>query len=320
MAASGGTKAVVVALFGNLTIACFKYFAAWMSGSASMLAEGHHSLADTTNQVLLLFGLRQSKRGPSAKHPFGYGKAQFFWSFVVALVLFGVAGGLSVKGGIAKVLYPEPIEGLGWTYLAIAIGIFFDGLALRLAYGALRERMAADGETSVLQAFRDCTDAAVITVLMEDALALVGLAIAGLAIGLAKLTGWYALDGYASILIGGLLMIFAFVLAKEVKSMLVGEALPARAIARIKKAVTDDPLVKRTLDVRTLILGANEALVAVDVEFEPQTTVAELEGTIDRIEQRIREVIPGATCYIQAGSLKQPLHQPAQPQEAPKAA
>lgn len=308
VAASGGTRAIVAALFGNLTIAAFKYFAAWMSGSSSMLAEGHHSLADTTNQVLLLIGVKSASRAPTAKHPFGYGKAQFFWAFVVALILFGVAGGLAVKGGIHKVLRPEPIENVAWSFAAIAIGVFFDGLALRLAYRALRERMAETGETSVVQAFRDCTDASIITVLLEDALALVGLVIAATAIAVAKATGHYALDGWASIAIGVLLMVFAFALALEVKSMLVGEALPARIIERIRKTIEDDPLVKRALDVRTLILGAEDALVAVDIEFEPRLTVAELEVVIDRIEARVREIVPGARIYIEAERLKAPLH------------
>ncbi len=308
MAAGDGTRAVVAALFGNLTIAAFKYVAAWVSGSTSMLAEGHHSLADTANQVLLLFGMRRSKQAPTAKHQFGFGKVQYFWSFVVALVLFGVAGGLSIKGGIEKVIRPSPIGDLTWSYAAIAIGIFFDGLALRLAYRALRARMEATGETSVVQAFRDCADASVITVLMEDALALIGLVIAGVAIGAAKLTGWYALDGWASIAIGVMLMVFAFVLAMEVESLLVGEALPARTIERIKEAVTADPLVRRTVDVRTLVLGADEAIVAIDVEFEPQTQVSELEAVIDRIEARIREFVPGARTYIEAEGLKGPLH------------
>ena len=303
-----GTRAVIAALLGNLTIAAFKYFAAYMSGSSSMLAEGHHSLADTTNQVLLLFGLKRSRQGPTAKHPFGYGKAQFFWSFVVALVLFGLAGGLSIKGGILRVLHPEPIENLGWSYVAIGIGLFFDGLAFRLAYRALRLEMEAEGQTSVVQAFRDCTDATVITVLMEDGLALTGLVVAGIAIGVAKLTGWYALDGYASILIGLLLMVFAFLLAKEVKSMLMGEGLKPRTVERIRNAVQADPAVKQALDIRTMVLGPDTALVAADVLFEPTTTVAELESVIDRIEARIREVVPGARCYIEAEGLKAPLH------------
>lgn len=309
MAATGGTKAVVMALLGNLTIAAFKYFAAYVSGSSSMLAEGHHSLADTGNQVLLLVGIHRSRRGPSARHPFGMGKVQFFWAFVVALVLFGLAGGMAVKGGIHKVMHPEPIENVFWSYVAIAVGMFFDGLALRMAYRALLERMTAEDETNLVQAFRDCTDATVITVLMEDALALVGLVVAGVAIAVAKATGWYALDGYASILIGLLLMVFAFVLALELKSMLIGEGLSSRSIERIKAAVTADPLVRSVVDVRTLILGADEALVAVDVVFEPETKVAELEGVVDRIEARIREVVPGARCYIEAESLKAPLHQ-----------
>jgi cation diffusion facilitator family transporter len=304
MAAKGGTKAVVTALLGNLTIAAFKYFAAYVSSSSSMLAEGHHSLADTANQVLLLVGIHRSRRGPSARHPFGMGKAQFFWAFVVALVLFGVAGGLSIKGGIAKVLHPEPLENVAWSYIAIAVGVFFDGLALRMAYKALRERMAAEGETSLLRAFRDCTDATIITVLMEDALALAGLVVAGIAITVSKATGWWALDGYASILIGAMLMVFAFLLAMELKSMLLGEGLSSRAVERIKSTVAADPRVRSVVDVRTLVLGADEALVAVDVVFEPDTTVAELEAVVDRIEARIREVVPGARCYIEAESLK----------------
>ena len=195
------------------------------------------------------------------------GKAQFFWAFVVALVLFGLAGGMSIKGGIAKVLRPEPLENVTWSYLAIGIGVFFDGLALRLAYRALRERMANEGETSVLRAFRDCTDATVITVLMEDALALAGLVVAAIAIGIAEATGWYAHDGYASNQIGSMLMVFAFLLALELKSMLIGEGLPTRTVERIKAAIVADPLVKSVADVRTLVQRASKARSKVRVSM-----------------------------------------------------
>jgi divalent metal cation (Fe/Co/Zn/Cd) transporter len=168
--------------------------------------------------------------------------------------------------------------------------------------------MAAEGETSLVRAFHDCTDATIITVLMEDALALAGLVVAGIAIAVAKATGWYALDGYASILIGAMLMVFAFVLAMKLKSMLLGEGLSSRAVERIRTTITADPLVRSVVDVRTLVLGADEALVAVDVVFEPATTVAELEAVVDRIEARIRGVVPGARCYIEAESLKAPLN------------
>jgi len=308
MAAPSGNKAVIAALLGNLTIAVFKYFAAWMSGSSSMLAEGHHSLADTTNQVLLLIGLKRSKAAPTERHQFGTGKAQFFWSFIVAVVLFGVAGGLAIKGGFQKVFHPEPITNVGWSYLAIAIGIFFDGLALRLAYQALRQRMEAEGETSLVQAFRECTDATIITVLMEDAMALIGLVLAGVGIAVARATGWYALDGYVSILIGLMLMVFALVLALEVKSLLLGEGLPSRVVMRIRAAVQSESKVKSVVDVRTMVLGAQETLVGLEVVFEPSATVAELESVIDDIERRIAAIVPGARCYIEAESLKQPLH------------
>jgi cation diffusion facilitator family transporter len=312
-AGQSSSRAVLAALFGNLAIVAFKYFAAYVSGSSSMLAEGHHSLADTTNQILLLFGVSRSRRRATAKHPFGYGKAQFFWAFVVALVLFGLAGGLSITAGIHKIRHPEPIANLLWSYLAIAVGLFFDGLAFSLAYNALREEMANEGQTNVVQAFRECTDATVITLLMEDGLALVGLVVAGVAIGLAKTTGWYALDGYASVLIGLLLMTFAFLLATELKSMLIGEGLPPRTVERIRSAVQADRAVKQVIDIRTLVLGTDEALVAIDVLFEPTITVAELEAVIDRIEARIREIVPGARCYIEAESLKSSLHAPVLP-------
>ncbi|HUP63529.1 MAG TPA: cation diffusion facilitator family transporter [Thermoanaerobaculia bacterium] len=313
MAAPSSGKAVVAALFGNLIIAAFKYFAAWMSGSSSMLAEGHHSLADTTNQVLLLIGLKRSKAPPSERYHFGTGKAQFFWSFIVAVVLFGVAGGLAIKGGFQKVFHPEPIVNVGWTYLAIGVGIFFDGIALRLAYQALRHKMAAEGETSLLRAFRECTDATIITVLMEDAMALIGLALAGAGIAVAKATGWYALDGYVSILIGAMLMVFALVLALEVKSLLLGEALPSRVVMKIRAAVQSEPKVRSVVDVRTMVLGAQETLIGLEVVFEPAATVADLESVIDAIERRIAAIVPGARCYIEAESLKRPLNATPEP-------
>jgi cation diffusion facilitator family transporter len=307
MTADKGIKVVITGLLANLAIAAFKYLAAYMSGSSSMLAEGHHSVADTLNAVLLLVGLFSSRRAATERHNFGFGKVQFFWSFVVALILFSVAGGLSIKGGVHKIMHPEPLQDVWWSYAAIVVSLFFDGLALKVSYKELKDRMRAMGETSVVQAFRECSDAVVITTLMENLLAVVGLVIAGLAVLGAHLTGAVVLDGAASILIGLCLMIFAFLLAVEVQAMLIGEALPPKIVAKLRLGMEKHPHVQRVLDLRSMLLGPDQSLVAVQLEFTPTLSTAQLVDAINGIEDAIRAEVPGAKCFIEADRLKEPL-------------
>jgi cation diffusion facilitator family transporter len=303
MAAKGGLKTVIISLLGNVSIAAFKMVAAVISGSSSMLAEAYHSFADSGNQVLLLIGLKRSEKGPTETHPFGMGKAQFFWSFLVMVVLFTFAGGLSVKEGIHKVREPHAADGLLWIFLALGFAIAVEMYSLILSWRELRAAMERDGIRSVVEAVRESTDPVNLTVFFENGLAVIGGLIAGIAIALAKVTGAWVLDGVASILIGIILMVGALFLAIEVKGLLIGEAISQRKQARIKEVVTADEAVRSVVSLKTMVIGPEEVLVALEVEFEDKATVPEVEAAIDRVEHRVSEVLPGAKTYIEARSV-----------------
>lgn len=292
-------KAVLAALFGNLGIAVFKLVAAFMSGSSSMLAEGYHSVSDTFNQVLLLYGLRKSKKEPDERHRFGHGKEQFFWSFMVALVLFGVAGTLSIREGYHKLLNPEPIHYLGLSYLAILVGFIFESYAFRIAVKNLKREMKAEKHKSIIDGIKHSMDPITLTVVFEDALALTGLFIAAVAITLTYFTGILIIDAIASILIGILLMIFAVFLAMETKKLLLGEAVTPLKRKNILHTVNAFSEVKKIISLKTMHLSPDEVLVTIEINYKDDLVVDELEELNDKIEKKIREIIPHAKIYLE---------------------
>lgn len=292
-------KAVIAALIGNFCIAVFKFAAAFASGSSSMLAEAYHSVSDTFNQILLLIGLKKSRRKPDACHPFGHGKEQFFWSFLVAIILFAVAGGLSINEGYHKLLHPEPITKVGLAYLAIGVAIFFESIALRMALQSIKTEMKKEKHANFFSAVRDSKDPTTLTVLFEDALALVGLVIAAVAITLVQITGVLIIDAIASIVIGTLLMVFAFFLAVETKKLLIGEGISALKRARIMDAVNSFEEVERVIRMKSMHLSSDDVLIVIEVEYRDGLIVEKLEEVNNRIEQRIRDIIPNARIYLE---------------------
>ncbi len=292
-------KAVLAALFGNLGIAVFKLVAALMSGSSSMLAEGYHSVSDTFNQVLLLYGLRKSRKGPDERHRFGHGKEQFFWSFMVAVILFGVAGTLSIREGYHKFLNPEPIHNVGLSYLAILVGVLFESYAFRIALKNFRKEMKAEKHKTIIEGIKQCMDPVTLTVVFEDALALTGLFIAAVAITLTYFTGILIIDAIASILIGILLMVFAFFLAMETKKLLLGEAVTPLKRKKILEAVNGFSEVNKIISLKTMHLSPDEVLVTIEINYKDGLVVDELEKLNDRIEKKIREIIPCAKIYLE---------------------
>ncbi len=293
-------KAVVAALFGNLGIAVFKMVAAFFSGSSTMLAEGYHSLSDTLNQVLLLYGLKHSLKKPDKEHPFGYGKEQFFWSFVVAIILFGVAGALSIREGLHKCQHPLPISHIGLMYLAIVVGLIFEGYSFSLALQNIRSEMREEKYKNLFECLRKSKDQTNMTVFIEDLLALSGLLIAALAITVVLLTGILIIDAIASVIIGILLMIFALFLAIESKGLLLGEGVSRRKRKEILQAVKSYPGVEKVISLKTMHLGPEEVLVTLEINYFDNITVAELVKINDRIESRIKKIIPDAKIYLEA--------------------
>lgn len=293
-------KAVFAALFGNLGIAVFKLIAALLSGSSSMLAESYHSISDTFNQVLLLYGLKRSSRKPDEKFRFGYGKEQFFWSFMVAVILFGIAGTLSIREGYNKFQHPEPIRHIGLTYLAIAVGVVFESYALRIAVKNIKKEMATEQFKNLIGALKQSKDPTTLTVFFEDSLALVGLFIVAVAITLVRLTGILIIDAVASVIIGVLLMVFAVFLAYETKNLLVGEAVTPLKRRRILTAVDSFNEVNKIISLKTMHLSTDEVLVTLEINYQEDIIVEELEKINDRIEKRIIEIIPNAKVYLEA--------------------
>jgi cation diffusion facilitator family transporter len=296
----GRKKAVLAALLGNLAIALFKLFAALLSRSSSMLAESYHSFSDTFNQVLLLYGMKRSHKIADQRHRFGYGKEQFFWSFMVAVILFGIAGTLSVREGYLKFLHPEPIRKIWLTYMAIAVGLIFETIALRMAIQNLREEMKNEGHKTLIEGIKNSKDPTTLTVLFEDTLALAGLVIAGVAITIVHLAGILVVDAIASIIIVALLMIFAFFLAYETKKLLVGEAVTPLKRGRILKVLASFEEVEKVICLNTMHLSSEEVLITVEIDYKDDLTVGDLVKLNDIIEEKIKLIIPNAKVYLEA--------------------
>lgn len=292
-------KAVIVALIANLCISIFKFAAALISGSSSMMAEAYHSVSDTFNQILLLVGLKKSRKKPDAGHPFGHGKEQFFWSFMVAIILFAVAGGLSIKEGYHKLFHPEPITNVWLAYLAIAVAVIFESIALRMAVQSIKAEMKREKHENFFCAIRDSKDPTTLTVLFEDSLALAGLLIAAVGITLVQITGALIIDAIASIVIGILLMVFAFFLAVETKNLLIGEGISVLKRNQILEAVNSFEKVERVIRMKSMHLSSDDVLIVIEIEYRDGLIVEELEKINNVIEKRIKEIIPNARVYLE---------------------
>jgi len=292
-------RAVIAALFANIGIAAFKLVAALLSGSSSMLAESYHSISDTFNQLLLLYGLKRSRRVPDESHPFGHGKEQFFWSFMVAVILFGVAGTLAVREGYHKFRHPEPISHVGLTYLALAVAGVFETAALRMAIKSIKKEMRMEEHKNFIEGIKHSKDPTTLTVFVEDSLALAGILIVAIAIALVHFTGILIIDAIASIVIGVLLMVFAGFLAFESKKLLVGEAVTPLKKRKILKAVQSFDEVKKIISLKTMHLSSDEVLVTLEINYRDDLIVDELEKVNDRIEKKIKDIIPKAKIYLE---------------------
>ena len=299
--AGGGEsrKAIYAALFGNLAIAISKLFAALFTGSTSMWAETYHSFSDTFNQVLLLVGVKTSKREANEKYPFGYGKEQFFWSFVVAILIFGVSGVLSLEHGISYFLNGHDahrIENTLINYLILTIAFAFEAYAIRIAFAIFRKTITDRGDKLTLPVLfselKENKDPVIMTVLVEDAAALLGIIIAAVALLLSDITGNSAYDAIGSLLIGIVLMGFAIFLARENRGMLIGEAMSKRDYKKVYDAVIKIPEVRKILSIRTMHFAAEDVLIAIEVSLIENLHTEAIESSIDNIENKIKEAIP----------------------------
>ncbi len=285
----GSKRAIAAAFVANLGIAIAKFVGFVFTGSSSMLAEGIHSVADTSNQALLFFGGIQARRPASDAHPFGYGRARYFWSFVVALVLFSVGGLFAIWEGVEKLRHPEPIDSPAWAFAILGVAMALEAFSLRTA---AREARPMRARRTWWQFVRQAKTPEIPVVLLEDLGALVGLCFAIGGVGLAVVTGQPRFDAAGSIAIGGLLVVIAAVLANEMRSLLLGEAADPKQVEAIRAAMEEGSEVRRVIHLRTQHLGPDELLVVAKVEFSPELAAPELAVAIDAAEHRLRAAVP----------------------------
>ena len=287
--AAGSKKVIYAALIGNSLIAVTKFLAAFYTGSSAMLSEGIHSLVDTGNQGLLLYGLARAKKPADDKHPFGYGAELYFWAFVVAIIIFAVGAGVSIYEGIDKIRHPHPIENPYINYIVLAAAMVFEAVAWWIAF---KEFRAIKGDRTYLQTVRDSKDPALFTVLFEDTAAMLGLIVAMIGLAMAQyfVVDWF--DGAASILIGLILAGTAWALAYETKGLLIGEAASPEMVANVRNLATNTQGVIAMNELRTLHRGPEDVLLAVSVDFEDTIMAGQVEAAINALEIRVKQQYP----------------------------
>ncbi|MCX8562591.1 cation diffusion facilitator family transporter [Mycolicibacterium mucogenicum] len=291
MSASGSTRAIIAALLANAGIAAAKFVGFLITGSSSMLAESVHSLADTSNQGLLLWGQRQARKDADHLHPFGYGRSRYFYSFVVALVLFSLGAMFALYEGYHKITHPEPLTS---PVVAVAILVVAIGLEGYSFYTAVKESRPLKGSGSWWRFIRTSRNPELPVVLLEDSGALIGLVLALGGVGLSMLTGDPVWDGIGTAAIGVLLGVIAVVLMVEMKSLLIGEGATVDETGAIRNALEQTPHVDRVIHLRTQYLGPEEMLVGVKIALAPNTDLATVAATIDAAEVTIRAAVPNA--------------------------
>lgn len=286
---SSSNVVVYVALAGNLAIAATKFVAASITGSSAMLSEGVHSLVDSVNEVLLLYGGARAERRPDETHPFGYGRELYFWAFIVALLVFALGAGVSIYEGIVHLRHPETISRPLLNYVVLGASFLFEGTSWVIA---LRHFRADKGQAGYFEAFRRSKDPTTFTVLFEDSAALIGLLIAFAGVTASHLLGRPEFDGIASIAIGGVLVVSSLLLARETKGLLLGESAHPHVRDDILRIAGDDMAVRSANGVLTVQMGPRQVVAALSAEFEDALTTPEIEACVQRIEDRIRATHP----------------------------
>jgi cation diffusion facilitator family transporter len=282
-------KAVYAALIGNVLVATTKFAAALLSGSSSMMSESVHSLVDTGNQALLLYGYRRAARQADATHPLGYGRELYFWSFMVAVLLFTAGAGVSFYEGIIHIRAARPIEYVTVNYVVLALSFAFEACSWWVAFGIFRKRK---GQRSYWRAVRDSKDPPAFMVLFEDTAALIGIAIAAGGIFAADRTGIPELDGVASLMIGAVLGTAALLVARESKGLLIGERASDRVANSIAELARSEPGVEGASQIFTVHLAPDQIVAALHLEFDDDLKTPQIERSVESLERRVREEHP----------------------------
>ena len=287
---SDSNKIVVyAALAGNLAIALVKFVAAYITNSSAMLSEAIHSVVDTLNEILLLYGIKKSQQSPNAQHPFGYGRELYFWAFIVSLMVFALGAVVSIYQGVQHVRYPEEMLSPNLNYIVLGIAILCEGISWLVALKAFRK---TKGQLGYLEAFRRSKDPTTFTVLFEDTAALCGLFIALIGIYLAHALNIPELDGVASIFIGIVLAISAILLARETKGLLLGESADPQLRDHLLLIAQEDDAVFSANGVLTEQMGADQVIASLSLEFEDHLTSDDIEACVNRIEAKIKQIHP----------------------------
>ncbi|MEH2247790.1 cation diffusion facilitator family transporter [Nostoc sp.] len=301
MATDSSNKTIFAAMGANLAIAITKFIAAAITGSSAMISEGIHSVVDTGDQLLLLLGIRMSQKPADDRHPFGYGQELYFWTLIVAILIFAIGGGMSIYEGITHLINPSPLKDPMWNYIVLGMAILFEGFSWTVA---LKEFLPTKGKQSFWQAIKNSKDPTVFTILVEDSAAILGLIVALLGIFLGHLFNNVYFDGIASIVIGIILAIVAIVLAKESKGLLVGESANPQTISNIRSLSKTEPGVKEVMRVLTMQLAPQEVLLNLEIQFSKNLTGEEIALTVESLEAKLRQHHPEIKqIFIEAKSL-----------------
>jgi cation diffusion facilitator family transporter len=291
---------IYAAIAANVAIAVTKFVVAGITGSSAMLSEGIHSAVDTFNGVLLLVGLKLSQRAATPEHPFGHGKELYFWSLIVAVLIFGVGGGLSFYEGVQHVLHPEPMRNPMWNYVVLGAAAVFEGASFAIA---LRQFLAQKGDTPFWEALHRSKDPTTYTVLAEDAAALVGLVVAAVGIALSYRFDKPEWDGVASLIIGLLLAGVAVALIRESRGLLIGEGIRPETARAIRSLALEQPKVRDVGRILSMYIGPDDVLVTMDLDFEDGTEAADAAAAIAAIERQVRDRYPMIKrLFIEAGT------------------
>jgi len=282
-------KAIYAALVGNSLIAVTKFAAASYTGSAAMMSEGIHSLVDTGNQVLLLYGIKRSNRPASAEFPFGHGKEIYFWCFVVAMLIFALGGVISMYKGWQHLAHPSAIESISINYIVLGLALVFEGIALWVAF---REFNRSRGSLGIRAAITGGKDPTLFVVVFEDTAALLGLLLALLGLVLYQITGNPVFDALASISIGVVLVLTAILLAIESKNLLIGESAEPKIVAAIREMLNSDDRILGVNEVATLHMGPDFIVVTVSADFVDAIPAAQLEKSVTELNARIKGIDP----------------------------
>ncbi len=293
MAAGGSKTVVLIAMGANLGIACSKFAAAAWTGSSAMFSEAIHSLVDSSNQVLLLIGINRSKRPADTTHPFGYSKELYFWSFVVAIVLFSLGAGVSIYEGVHKFLHPHPIKNVYIIYIVLGLAFLMEGFATFKAFKEFRTRHR---RTGLIPGLRQSKDPALFAIILEDMAAMTGIVVATVGVFIAHQFSIPQADGLASIVIGLVLALVAIFMAIEIKALIIGEAADPAVQHGLHRAITahmrDGGPIKSINEVRTMHLGPEDILVAASVDFHDGITSQVVEATNSHLEAQIKAKYP----------------------------